>query len=298
MDMFSPIKLLPSLFQSLSLVKVTLALSLAWGLTCQNLEGHDIGSGEQNIQSYLEFYRKHYASLGPDGNHREGEIQLIVDPKLILQIQDQQKELLIKKGMSPTAATLASRVGIISEDRFWLFLRDAVIFPSGTKGLYNRIVPQSSLSGLAGVAIAPLLPDGRVIMILNYRHATRSWEVELPRGGRADHETIEQAAVRETIEETGYRLQNPTLLGVITPDSGITSARVAVMAGFALEKKPTNLDESEAIKGIIALSKAQIREAYVKGYLEIQINNQTRRVVLQDPFIAYALIVAEEKGLW
>ena len=37
----------------------------------------------------------------------------------------------------------------------------------------------------------------KVILNVNYRHATRSWELELPRGVREENETVEMTAKRE-----------------------------------------------------------------------------------------------------
>ena len=43
-----------------------------------------------------------------------------------------------------------------------------------------------------------------IVVNLNYRHATRSWEIELPRGMRRSKESLREASARELKEETGY----------------------------------------------------------------------------------------------
>lgn len=273
-------------------------LTLAVTLPCQVQATELTPTDSASLDTYLQLYQRYPETLGPLGNHRDSEIQIILDPSEIRNIQRASKEKMIANGASDLWAQNASKVGIISDDIYWYFLRDAVIFPSGFKGLYDRVVPKSSLTGTTGVVTAPLLPDGRIVLILNFRHATRSWELELPRGARAAHETIEQAATRETFEETGYRLQNPTLLGYVLPDSGMASSSSAVLVGFATEKRSSQCDESEAIKGVVTLTKAQIRQAYQRGYVEISMGGQMLKLPIKDPYLPYVLLVAEQKNLW
>lgn len=254
--------------------------------------------GAEGIDQYLQFYRTYAKALGDGGDHREGEIELLLEPNDIEKAQEAQRKRLVKKGMDEKLAFEASRVGIISQDNDLIFLREAVTFPNGTYGLCNRIIYKGALSGSAGVIIAPMLPDGRLALILNFRHATRSWELELPRGGRFEQETVEQTAIRECLEETGYRLQNPTVIGQMTLDSGIANTVVPLVLGFASEKRSSQADDFEAIEGVLAFTKQQLKESIKKGYFEISFKDQVRKLSLRDPAISYAIIAAEERGLW
>lgn len=56
------------------------------------------------------------------------------------------------------------------------------------------------------VNIIPVTPEGKIVFIKQYRHATKEITLEIP-GGAWDAETgenAEQAALRELLEETGY----------------------------------------------------------------------------------------------
>src|SRR5882762_10182094 len=119
----------------------------------------------------------------PKGDHRKGEIEIVTDLAEVTSIENKQIERLMKKGWSEEEARESSRTGIVAQDIFWIWLRDAVIFPTGATGTYDRLLWQKSMERLIGVAVLPILSNGRVVLNLNFRHATRSWEFEIPRGG-------------------------------------------------------------------------------------------------------------------
>ncbi len=54
------------------------------------------------------------------------------------------------------------------------------------------------------VAIVPILPDGGIVLVRQYRHAARRDTLELPAGTREPDETPLLTAIRELREETGY----------------------------------------------------------------------------------------------
>src|SRR2546429_7652906 len=77
--------------------------------------------------------------------------------------------------------------------------RDKVIEPSGVRATREVITHPGS------VVVLPVLADGRILLIQQYRHATRQYLWELVAGRMDPGETPKAAAARELIEETGYR---------------------------------------------------------------------------------------------
>lgn len=66
-------------------------------------------------------------------------------------------------------------------------------------------------------AVLARTKDGKLIINNEYRHPTRQWLLSCP-GGRIDpNESALQAAERELLEETGYRGNNPQLMGSVYP---------------------------------------------------------------------------------
>jgi ADP-ribose pyrophosphatase len=187
----------------------------------------------------------------------------------------------------------ARDVGIIGRDKYWLWINDACRFPSGHEGIYGRLLWVKTLTGTPGVAVMPILPDGRIALNCNFRHATRSWEIELPRGGLNPGETIEAAAKREALEETGMVVDSLQLLGSIPPDSGVITAVVPIFVAKVIHRQGAQQEETEAIEEILALTRDEIKTAFARGYCVCKIRGEEKRVLFRDPFLAYALLLDE-----
>jgi ADP-ribose pyrophosphatase len=240
--------------------------------------------------AYLEFLEKYPT---PKGDYHAGEIEIVTDAAQIPAVEEAAKARLLKNGYSEAQAEAFSRVGIVMEDQYWILVRDAVIFPTGAKGTYDRLSWKSALKGPGGVAVLPVLPDGKIILNLNYRHATRSWELELPRGGIKEKESIEAAALRELAEETGLETENPIYLGSIANDTGTISSIVPIFLGKIVRAGASDQEYSEAIQGIVAFSKDELKTGLKQGYLNID----GKQVPLRDAFLTFALLQAEIREL-
>ena len=249
--------------------------------------------------SSLDDYFSYSQKLGgAKGNFRKGEIEVVVDPAEIARIQKMQEERLLKKGLIASDAASWSKIGIINEDQYWVWLRDAVYFPKGIPGTYDRFVSKNELrSGVTGVAVLPVLPSNKIALNVNYRHATRSWELELPRGGIEPKETIEAAACREVQEETGLIVSSVIFLGNMAPDTGILSSVVPVFMGKISAEGQATPEFSEAISGIIAFTKQELEEGFSQGFVELFVEGKKQRVPLRDPFLTFALFQAQIRKL-
>ena len=179
-----------------------------------------------------------------------------------------------------------------------MFLRDSVIFPTGAEGSYNRIIWKSSLdNGPSGVAILPLLPEGKIAALVAFRHATRVFELEIPRGVRQPLETVEMALLRELEEETGFHSKESIYLGDMAPDPGMASTVIPVYLAKIEKQGLSNQDYSEAILGVKTFTISEIKQALIKGYLELDIKGKKEKVYVRDSYLTYALFLAECKGI-
>jgi ADP-ribose pyrophosphatase len=118
----------------------------------------------------------------------------------------------------------------------------------------------------AATAVIVENDKGKILFIEAYRYITDSLSWEIPAGGIDEGETIEQAAQREVLEETGYQTKNPKLRCSYYPSNGISNQIfhiVSCQAGTKItefdknEVKSYHWLESEAIKDLIRHGKIQ-----------------------------------------
>jgi ADP-ribose pyrophosphatase len=236
-------------------------------------------AGEISRREYLELL-SHYPNLVPScGDFSKGEIQIILDPQEMAEIEEMTKR----------------DVGVMMRDKYWLWVNDACIFPSGMKGVYGRILWVKSLESCPGVVVMPVLPNGKIVLNCNFRHATRSWEIELPRGLINSGEEIAAAAKRETMEETGMLVDYLSLLGEIPPDTGLTNTVVPIFMAKVVNQQSPQQEDSEAIEEILSLSVEEIKQAFLHGHYECYVRGERKQIPFRDPFLAYAILMYDLK---
>ena len=68
----------------------------------------------------------------------------------------------------------------------------------------GKQAPYSFVKIHPSVTILPFVEEDRILLLKEYRHAIGKWMYEFPSGMIEESESIEEAAVRELKEETGY----------------------------------------------------------------------------------------------
>jgi len=119
--------------------------------------------------------------------------------------------------------------------------RDEVIEPSGVRAIREVITHPGS------VVVLPVLPDGRILLIQQYRHATRQYLWELVAGRMDPGETPKVAAVRELIEETGYRAKRLRVFLDVFPTPGFLEERMFLLLAEGLTAGEAEPEEDEKI---------------------------------------------------
>ncbi len=99
------------------------------------------------------------------------------------------------------------------------------------------------------VNIIPLTPDGRVVMIEQYRFGSDAVTLEVPGGIMNAGERPEESARREMIEETGYDAPGILRIGTNEPNPAFLRNRCSsFLAVGALPTAETRFDEHENIR--------------------------------------------------
>ncbi len=98
------------------------------------------------------------------------------------------------------------------------------------------------------VAIVPLLDDGRLCFVENYRVAVEERLVELPAGTLEPPEEPVKTALRELAEETGYRAAHIEHLTTLCMSPGILDEKMYVYAASGLTAGDMALEAGEDIR--------------------------------------------------
>jgi 8-oxo-dGTP pyrophosphatase MutT (NUDIX family) len=144
----------------------------------------------------------------------------------------------------------------------WVSLRLAdVELPDGRRVDYHVV---RSKRGAAAVVVFD--PSLGVLMVWRHRFITDTWGWEVPAGGLDDGETPEQAAERETLEETGWRPGPLLKLGAYYPSNGRSDEHFHVfVADGAVEEGTPDPAEAERVEWVPV---AELREHIEAGLVQ------------------------------
>ena len=130
----------------------------------------------------------------------------------------------------------------------------AVRLPDG------RVIPDHHVVDYpqGAVGVLPIGADGRVLLIDHYRFITRTRGWEIPSGRIEAGETIEAAARRELLEETGHAGAAWTALGRYFPSNGSSNQVFHIAVARDLRRESEPLDTNETL-GLAWFTPAEIR---------------------------------------
>jgi ADP-ribose pyrophosphatase len=96
-------------------------------------------------------------------------------------------------------------------------------------------------------AMVPLLDDGNVVLVKQYRHAVNNYLWEIPAGTLEPHEEPVACAERELIEETGYEAKDFDKLTEILPAPGYTDEHIHIFLATGLTLGEQRLEDDEVL---------------------------------------------------
>lgn len=126
----------------------------------------------------------------------------------------------------------------------WLTVNMAdVVLPDG-RHLEHTVIRERPV-----VLCAALNERNEVLLLYRHRFITDTWGWEIPGGGVNDGETLEQAAARELLEETGWKATGDmNYLVTVEPANGISDATYHVYWTNQAEHVGEPVDEIESSK--------------------------------------------------
>ena len=143
----------------------------------------------------------------------------------------------------------------------WMSMSLVEVEPPGSEPFEHHVVRMPRPA--AGTVVWD--PRSRCVLLLwRHRFITDMWGWEIPAGGLDEGETPEQGAVRETVEESGWRPLALEPLAAYNPMPGGVDQtfHLFLSAGADLVGDPTDPSESERIEWVPIET---VREAIVDG---------------------------------
>ena len=137
---------------------------------------------------------------------------------------------------------------------------DTVRLPSGRTALREIVERRGA------VAIVPILADGRVVLVRQFRYAVGQVSLEIPAGTLEPGEEPLACARRELEEETGYQAARWERLGAIWPTPGYSTEEITLFIARDLTPGPARPEFDEALS-VIPMSWSEIWEAIEEGRL-------------------------------
>jgi ADP-ribose pyrophosphatase len=122
---------------------------------------------------------------------------------------------------------------------WWIYRQDTFQMPNGEVDDYFYVHTNGSSM------IVPVLGDGKIVMVKQYRYLCDEESLELPSGGvKAGSDYITTAA-NELEEEAGYRAADLRQVGQFNPFNGVTNEFCRVYIARGLQRIATKPDRTE-----------------------------------------------------
>jgi ADP-ribose pyrophosphatase len=164
------------------------------------------------LAEYLAFAKAHPEQFV---NPPEGGIIILLGEDGIQGVETHMVQKLEAKGLP----TEWARVGIVYQDQYGMILRDAVRFPGGALGTYTRFI--GNVNAGPSAIVLPLYQE-QVLLIRLFRHATRTWHLEIPRGPGVKGLSGEENARKELTNEIGATISHLVAIGRLKDGPGST----------------------------------------------------------------------------
>lgn len=141
-----------------------------------------------------------------------------------------------------TEKTLSSRN--IYDGRLLHVREDQVLLPNGNTSTREYIVHPGA------VVVVPLLDNGDVLMVRQFRYPLQRDFLELPAGKIDPGEDVLACGQRELLEETGYAARDWRLLTTIHPCIGYSDERLLIYLAKDMTEHGHRRDEDEFLENI------------------------------------------------
>ena len=134
---------------------------------------------------------------------------------------------------------------IIAQSQIFRVESLSLTFSNGNERIYERLPSQRQ--GPGAVMVIAMKNEHTVLLTREYAVGIEDYDISLPKGGIDANESIEEAALRELQEETGYGAKHFHVLKLLNHSPSYMSAQIAVVIATDLYESRLEGDEPEPI---------------------------------------------------
>jgi len=134
---------------------------------------------------------------------------------------------------------------VLIKNPWWTYKKDETELPNGKHGEYHYVHTNGASM------IVPVLGDGRIVLVNQYRYLNGRESLELPCGGVKDGHTYEETAMHELEEEAGFIAHDWQMAGEFNPYNGVTNEICRVFIAKNLDAVQSKPDETEEFEKFI-----------------------------------------------
>ena len=136
---------------------------------------------------------------------------------------------------------VVNRRTVIKKGRVFDICSENITLPNGVS------LDMEVIRHPGAAAIVPVMADGKILLLKQYRHAVGGFIWEIPAGTLDPGEDADACAARELTEETGYTADRIRKLAVITPLPAYSDERIHLYLATGLSRAGQNLDADELL---------------------------------------------------
>ena len=132
---------------------------------------------------------------------------------------------------------------IVYEGKILQFCEDEIITSKGNN------VKWDYLHHKGAAAIVPVMDDGKILMVRQWRNTIEDFALEIPAGAKdTEDESTLKCATRELEEETGYKAKDMVFLQTLVPAIAYSGEIIDIYVAFNLMPGRQNFDQDEDIE--------------------------------------------------
>ncbi len=118
---------------------------------------------------------------------------------------------------------------------------------------------------MGAAAVLPVLEDGRILMVRQFRHALGRYTLEIPAGKRdSEDEDFLECAKRELEEETGFKADHLEFLLYVNTTVAFLDEKIGIYLARNLKKGQVHWDEDEEL-GVEPWALADLQKLIYEG---------------------------------